>query len=158
MRERRLAGVEQAAATIRRFVVSRSKSWAALAAALFVALTASLAGPSDARADRCNPDEMAGPAYKLITGDDYEPVFGEDQGPFCYVMKTVVYPAVGCDPVYQSLQDCVLAQPGRALTIASGTCRATLVEAYQLYFAAAPYRVRQVVGPILDFFSKEITC
>jgi hypothetical protein len=97
--------------------MTRSKFWAALAAALTMALTASLAGPTDARADRCNPDEMAAGVYKLITGEEYEPVFGEDQGPFCEVMKTVVYPAIGCDPVHQSLNDCVQSQPARLLTI-----------------------------------------
>jgi hypothetical protein len=97
--------------------MSRSKFCASLAAALTVATATSLAGPTEARADRCNPDEMAGFAYKMITGEDYEPVFGEDQGPFCEVMKTVVYPAIGCDPAVQSLNDCVLSQPDRVQAI-----------------------------------------
>jgi hypothetical protein len=96
--------------------MSRSK-FGTFAAALTVATATALAGPTDARADRCNPDEMIAPVYKLVTGADYEPIFGEDQGPFCEVMKTVVYPAIGCDPAFQSLQDCVLAQPDLALAI-----------------------------------------
>jgi hypothetical protein len=105
-----------------------SRFWATLAAALAVALTASLAGPTDARADRCNPDEMIAPVYTLATGQPYEPVFGEDDGPFCYAMKTAVYPAIGCDPVYQSLMQCVQSQPARTLSILSGVCQETVEE------------------------------
>jgi hypothetical protein len=97
--------------------MSGSRFWVALGAALTVALTTSLAGPTDARADRCNPDEMIAPVYTLVTGQPYEPVFGEDTGPFCELMQTVVYPAIGCDPVHQSLQACVQTQPERVLAI-----------------------------------------
>jgi hypothetical protein len=98
------------------------------------AMAGSLAGPSDARADRCNPDEMIGPAYTMVTGKPYTPVFGEDDGPFCYAMKTMVYPAIGCDPVYQSLMACIQSQPARVRLFANGMCRETLAEVRQAYF------------------------
>jgi hypothetical protein len=139
--------------------VPRSKSWAALAAALSVALLTSLAGPTtEARADRCNPDEMLGPVYTMVTGKPYVPVFGHDDGPFCYAMKNAVYPAIGCDPVYQSLVQCLQTQPGRAMTLTTGVCRETISEIVQAYFDAAPYAVEVTLAPILDFFSKELPC
>jgi hypothetical protein len=136
--------------------VLRPKYWAAFAAVLTVALMTSLAGPKDAYADRCNPDEMIGPVYTLATGKPYEPVFGEDDGPFCYAMKTVVYPAMGCDPVYQSLMQCVQSQPGRALTITAGLCNESLSEVYQAYYSG-PAR-SAVVEIVLDFISRSFTC
>lgn len=89
-----------------------SLSAAALAAALLVT---SAAQPPVASADRCNPDEVL-----RMVDPNYQPVFGEDDGPFCYVMNEAVYPALGCADV--SLQACVTAQPGRAAGITRGTC------------------------------------
>ncbi len=132
--------------------MSRSKFCAALAAAVSIAMAMSLAGPSDARADRCNPDEMAGPVYTMVTGQPYEPVFGHDDGPFCYAMRTVVYPAIGCDPVYQSLQDCILAQPRRALEIYSGLCNETASEFYDVY-DRLPDGVRRYLQATMDGIS-----
>jgi hypothetical protein len=125
--------------------MSRLKSWPALAAALTVALATSLAGPTDARADRCNPDEMIAPVYTLATGQPYEPVFGEDDGPFCYAMKNAVYPAIGCDPAWQSLADCVNSQPDRVATLLAGLCAETGSEVYDAYLSL-PYRVRQLIA------------
>lgn len=87
---------------------------AALTASLFAA---SAVSPPAASADRCNPDE-----FVQMVDPNYQPVFGADDGPVCYVMKEAVYPAVGCDPAGQSLPMCVTAQPGRALSLTRGTC------------------------------------
>jgi hypothetical protein len=115
--------------------VLRPRNWAAVAAALAVTVAMSLAVPTDARADRCNPDEMVGPQIQQVTGQPYEPVFGHDDGPFCYAMRTVVYPAVGCDPAVQNLMQCIQAQPDRARAFASGMCAESLDEVVE---ASAP--------------------
>jgi hypothetical protein len=121
--------------------MTRPTSGATLAVAVTVALAAGLADPSDARADRCNPDEMIAPVYTLVTGQPYEPVFGEDDGPFCYAMKTAVYPAIGCDPAYQSLQACVLSQPGRVRAILAGLCAESADEVFEAYDASIVARI-----------------
>ncbi len=125
--------------------MSRPKSWAALAAALSIALLTSLAGPPAAQADRCNPDEMIG----QVTGQPYEPVFGHDDGPFCYVMRDVVYPAIGCDPVYQSLVECLQTRPTRAIQVAANVCNETFQEFEEVY-TSLPYTVQRRLDPVLD--------
>ena len=58
---------------------------------------------------------MIAPVYTLPTGQPYEPVFDNEDGPVCHLMRTVVYPAIGCDPVNQTLAQCLQSQPGRAM-------------------------------------------
>jgi hypothetical protein len=132
--------------------MSRTKSCAAFAAVLSVALVMSLAGAPTAQADRCNPDEMIG----QVTGQPYEPVFGHDDGPFCYVMRTVVYPAIGCDPVNQSLVQCLQSQPARVGAIYRGLCLETLSEVGDAYGGTVPYSVRQQLQFVFESF--EIRC
>ncbi len=67
---------------------------AALALAACLALSA-VAAP-EARADRCNPEELV----------DREPIlFGPDQGPVCDVMLGIVYPSLDCDAT--TLRRCI---------------------------------------------------
>lgn len=135
----------------------RPKNWPAVVAVLATTAGMSLAVPSEARADRCNPDELAGPAYTLVTGQPYEPVFGEDDGPFCYVMKTVVFPAIGCDPATQSLAQCVQAQPARARAIASGLCNETFSEVGDVYWTL-PTRVRDMLREAFIVIGRNFSC
>ncbi len=131
----------------------RTKNWAAVAAALAVTVGMALAVPSDARADRCNPDEMIG----QVTGQPYEPVFGHDDGPFCYVMRTVVYPAIGCDPAAQSLMQCVQAQPDRTRAIVAGLCNESFSEVGDVYWTLSP-RLQEALREAFIIIGRSFSC
>jgi hypothetical protein len=56
-------------------------------------------------------------------------------------MKTVLHPAIGCDPVQQSLAACVQSQPGRVRAIFAGLCAESADEAFETYDASVVARI-----------------